>query len=81
MSFSSKLIALNSKTAGKDKIYRTIQYGCKLLWYLLWKNKSNKDYIDVLKKIEAAMSNTRKGLQKIPLLYLYLTELDNFKMP
>jgi hypothetical protein len=50
---------------------RTVQYGCKLIWYLLWKNKSNKDYIEVLKKIESAMSNTRKGLNtKLNLLQI-----------
>lgn len=63
MSFSSNLISLNSKTAGKDKIYRTVQYGCKLIWYLLWKNKSGKEYIEILKKIEATMSQTRKVLR------------------
>lgn len=31
------------------------------MWYVLWKTKSNKEYIEVLKKLESAMSNTRKG--------------------
>ncbi|CAF0790700.1 unnamed protein product [Brachionus calyciflorus] len=63
MDFNAKLVVLNSKTNGKDKLFRTVQYGCKLLWYLLWKSRSNKDYIEKLKKIEAAMSSTRKVLR------------------
>lgn len=62
-SFNTQLIQLNAKTAGKDKIYRTIQYGCKMFWYILWKNKTNKDYLEILKKIESSMSNTRKVLR------------------
>lgn len=60
-SFSTKLVQLNSKSAGKDKIYRTVQYACKLAWYIIWKTKSNKDYIEILKRIESTMSMTRKG--------------------
>lgn len=63
MSFSSNYVSLNSKTAGKDKIYRTLQYGCKLLWYILWKKGTNKEYISALKIIETAMSQTRKVLR------------------
>jgi hypothetical protein len=61
MSLSSQIIALNSKTNGKDKIYRSVQYACKLIWYILWKKKSNHEYIEILKKLEAAMSSTRKS--------------------
>ena len=61
-SFSTQLIQLNAKTAGKDKIYRTIQYGCKIFWYMLWKSNTNKEYIEILKKIESSMSNTRRGM-------------------
>jgi hypothetical protein len=39
----------------------SIQYGCKMLWFILWKTKSNKEYIEILKKLEATMSTTRKG--------------------
>ena len=41
---------------------RTVQYGCKLIWYILWKYKNNKDYVEILKKIESTMSSTRKGM-------------------
>lgn len=61
MGFSSDLVLLNSKTVGKDKIYRTVQYACKMIWYLLWKNRNGQEYINILKKIESAMSHTRKG--------------------
>ena len=68
---SAQIIALNNKTNGKDKIYRTIQYFSKFAWYVLWKTKSNKDYIEILKKLETAMSTTRKGI-------IYYTILENF---
>lgn len=63
MDFSTKYLQLNAKSAGKDKIYRLLQYGCKLLWYILWKYKSNKEYIEILKKIESSMSSTRKVMR------------------
>ena len=40
-----------------------MQYACKLIWYMLWKKKSNSEYIEILKRLEAAMSNTRKILR------------------
>jgi hypothetical protein len=63
MDFSTKYLQLNAKSVGKDKIYRLLQYGCKLIWYILWKYKSNKEYIDILKRIESSMSSTRKVMR------------------
>ena len=42
-------------------MHRSIQYGCKMIWYILWKTKSNKEYIETLKKVELTMNLTRKG--------------------
>jgi hypothetical protein len=67
MSLSSQIIAFNGKTNGKDKLYRSVQYGCKLVWYILWKKKGNHEYIEILKKLEAAMSSTRKSEQNCSL--------------
>jgi hypothetical protein len=74
-SFSAQLIQLNAKTNGKDKIYRTIQYGCKMFWYLLWKNKTNKGYLEILKKIESSMSSTRKGLFDFFSTVIFITRI------
>ncbi len=70
---SAQLVALNGKTNGKDKIYRTVQYACKLIWYILWKKKSSKQYIEILKRIESSMSSTRKSSY---IFYRYFLRLE-----
>ncbi|XP_051896475.1 peroxisomal membrane protein 11A [Pristis pectinata] len=49
-----------SLSQGRDKIFRTIQYACTLLNYLIHKNGSNKELAAKLKHLESNLNAGRK---------------------
>jgi hypothetical protein len=58
-----EVIRFTSRTTGRDKIYRTVQYASRLLaWYYIKKRRGGS--IELFQNLESVMSVTRKG--KIP---------------
>ncbi|XP_078283370.1 peroxisomal membrane protein 11A [Rhinoraja longicauda] len=53
-------VKLASLSQGRDKIFRTTQYACILLNYLIHKNGSNKELAAKLKHLESNLSSGRK---------------------
>uniref|UniRef100_UPI00398F513E peroxisomal membrane protein 11A n=1 Tax=Pristiophorus japonicus TaxID=55135 RepID=UPI00398F513E len=53
-------VKLASLSQGRDRIFRTTQYACTLLNYLIHKNGSNKELAAKLKQLESNMSAGRK---------------------
>ena len=74
-----EIIRFTSRTAGRDKVYRTIQYASRFLaWYYIKKQRAG-DVLQLVEKfqnLESVMSLTRKGKKKksIENFYLYLKE-------
>lgn len=56
-------IRLNASTAGKDKIFRLLQYLSRLVWHNLESRKNLRDAVARLKIIENAFSTFRKLLR------------------
>ena len=59
-----EVIRFTSRTAGRDKIYRTVQYASRLLaWYYMKKRNvaSASQPSEVFQNLESVMSLTRKG--------------------
>ncbi|KAG0716561.1 Peroxisomal membrane protein 11B [Chionoecetes opilio] len=56
-------VKLNSSTAGKDKLFRFIQYLSRLTWHNLERRKNLRDTVARLKIIESAFSTFRKLLR------------------
>lgn len=55
-----EIIRFTARTAGRDKIYRTLQYASRLLaWYYLKKHRIGT--IEFFQNVESLMSATRKG--------------------
>ena len=55
-----EIIRFTARTAGRDKIYRTIQYASRFLaWYYL--KKRGLGAIEFFQNFESLMSVTRKG--------------------
>jgi len=59
-----EVIRFTSRTAGRDKIYRTVQYASRLLaWYYIKKRRivGTERIIELFQNLESVMSLTRKG--------------------
>ncbi|XP_038060021.1 peroxisomal membrane protein 11B-like [Patiria miniata] len=61
--FVNKVIKLSSQTSGRDKFYRTFQYGSKFLWWCLEQGSADEDLIQKVKALERALSTSRKLLR------------------
>ncbi|XP_067874188.1 peroxisomal membrane protein 11A isoform X2 [Heterodontus francisci] len=53
-------VKFTSLSQGRDRIFRTTQYACMLLNYLIHKNGSNEELVSKLKQLESNMSAGRK---------------------
>lgn len=61
---ATNIIKLTAQSNGRDKIFRTVQYGSKLVgWYLKEKLQDKDITIEKLKKLEASLSMARKLLR------------------
>lgn len=59
-----EIIRFTSRTAGRDKIYRTIQYASRFLaWYYIRKRRVTNAarIVELFQNLESVMSLTRKG--------------------
>lgn len=59
-----QLIRFTAQTAGRDKVYRTLQYACRFLaWFQLRKGAPNNAFrpVEFFQNVEFLMSITRKG--------------------
>lgn len=66
------LVKYNNQTQGRDRLFRLVQYGSKLLWWLAEKYKYNEELIHKLKNLENTMGAARKLLRlgrSLDLLY------------
>ncbi|XP_060074179.1 peroxisomal membrane protein 11B-like [Ylistrum balloti] len=60
---ASQIIKFGGQTNGRDKLFRLIQYGSKLVWWHLHKNAKGPELVEKLKKLESSLSMTRKLLR------------------
>ncbi|UJR38146.1 hypothetical protein I4U23_030824 [Adineta vaga] len=61
-----EVIRFTSRTAGRDKIYRTIQYASRFLaWYYIKKRQVGgaARLVEIFQNLESVMSLTRKGMR------------------
>ncbi|KAK8390151.1 hypothetical protein O3P69_013012 [Scylla paramamosain] len=56
-------VKLNASTAGKDKLFRFVQYLSRLVWHNLESRKNLRDTVARLKIIESSFSTFRKLLR------------------
>jgi peroxin-11B len=59
-----EIIRFTSRTNGRDKIYRTIQYASRFLaWYYINKRRAGgiERLVELFQNLESVMSLTRKG--------------------
>lgn len=59
-----EVIRFTARTAGRDKIYRTVQYASRFLaWYFIKKRRIGgiERLVELFQNLESAMSLTRKG--------------------
>jgi peroxin-11B len=59
-----EVIRFTSRTAGRDKIYRTVQYASRFLaWYYIKKRRIGgvERLVELFQNLESVMSTTRKG--------------------
>lgn len=54
------LLRFNTQTVGRDRVFRLMQYGSKLIWWLLEKYSHDKDKVNKLKNLEHSLSTARK---------------------
>lgn len=57
------VVKYNNQTAGRDRLFRLLQYGSRLLWWLAEQNRSDKDVVSKLKNLEYSLSTGRKLLR------------------
>ncbi|XP_033643833.1 peroxisomal membrane protein 11B-like [Asterias rubens] len=57
---TKKIITFSGQTAGRDKFYRTCQYGSKLLWWCLEQGSGDPDLIRKVKTLEKTIGTSRK---------------------
>ncbi|XP_022101345.1 peroxisomal membrane protein 11B-like [Acanthaster planci] len=61
--FVNRVIKLGSQTSGRDKLYRTFQYGSKFLGWCLEQGSGDQDLIQKIKALERTLSTSRKLLR------------------
>ncbi|XP_071965197.1 peroxisomal membrane protein 11B-like [Antedon mediterranea] len=63
MDVATHIVKFGGQTNGRDKLFRTVQYSSKLIWWGLEKRTETEDTIIRLKNLEKALSTTRKLLR------------------
>ncbi|CAF4284309.1 unnamed protein product [Rotaria magnacalcarata] len=64
--YLDEVIRFTSRTAGRDKIYRTVQYASRFLaWYYIKKRRvvNGERLVEIFQNLESVMSLTRKGMR------------------
>ncbi|PIK57309.1 putative peroxisomal membrane protein 11B isoform X2 [Apostichopus japonicus] len=77
---TEQLIKILAQTSGRDKIYRSIQYGGKFLWWSLEQQGDQDEIVKKLKILETHLSTGRKLFRianSISLLKAALTNMQN----
>ncbi|XP_067137316.1 peroxisomal membrane protein 11B [Centruroides vittatus] len=54
------ILRFNTQTVGRDRLFRFLQYGSRLVWWLLEKYSHDKDKVSKLKNLEYSLSTARK---------------------
>lgn len=60
---ATQIIKFGAQTNGRDKLFRLIQYGSKLVTWYLQTDRGKVEFLEKLKKLETSMSMTRKLLR------------------
>lgn len=60
---ATQIIKFGGQANGRDKLFRLIQYGSKLVWWHLHNNARGPEMVQKLKKLESSLSMTRKLLR------------------
>jgi len=61
-----EIVRFTSRTAGRDKLYRTVQYASRFLaWYYINKRRvsGGERSVELFQNLESVMSLTRKGMR------------------
>lgn len=59
----AEIAKFNSQTAGRDKLFRLLQYSSRLVWYLVQKNTNRRDLVTRLQNLEVTFSAGRRLLR------------------
>ncbi|CAF3432604.1 unnamed protein product [Rotaria socialis] len=76
-----EVIRFTSRTAGRDKIYRTVQYASRFLaWYYIKKRRvvNGERLVEIFQNLESVMSLTRKGMRLGRFVDYVNSVLDSF---
>ncbi|XP_033749363.1 peroxisomal membrane protein 11B-like [Pecten maximus] len=63
LDLATHIIKFGGQANGRDKLFRLIQYGSKLVWWHLHQNTRGPELVEKLKKLESSLSMTRKLLR------------------
>ncbi|XP_033109546.1 peroxisomal membrane protein 11B-like [Anneissia japonica] len=63
MDVATHVVKFGGQTNGRDKLFRTVQYSSKLVWWGLENSIGTQETITKLKNLEKALSTTRKLLR------------------
>eukprot|EP00057_Strongylocentrotus_purpuratus_P020376 XP_011674850.1 PREDICTED: peroxisomal membrane protein 11B isoform X1 [Strongylocentrotus purpuratus] len=62
-SVATNIISFLNKTGGRDKFYRTCQYGSRLVWWCVQESKRDPDLVKKLQGLDSHLSTSRKLLR------------------
>ncbi|XP_071477445.1 peroxisomal membrane protein 11B-like [Diadema antillarum] len=62
-SVAAQIITFLNKTSGRDKLYRTCQYGSRLAWWCIQETKRDPILVKKLKGLDSHLSTSRKLLR------------------
>ncbi|XP_063433486.1 peroxisomal membrane protein 11B-like [Mytilus trossulus] len=60
---ATQIVKFGAQTNGRDKLFRLLQYGSKLISWYLQTDQGKLEFLEKLKKLETSMSMTRKLLR------------------
>ncbi|XP_041463794.1 peroxisomal membrane protein 11B-like [Lytechinus variegatus] len=62
-SLAANIISFLGKTGGRDKLYRTCQYGSRFVWWCVQESKRDPELVKKLKGLDSHLSTSRKLLR------------------
>lgn len=62
-SATARVISFLNKTSGRDKLYRTCQYGSRLVWWCIQETHSDPALVKKLQGLDSHLSTSRKLLR------------------
>ncbi|XP_064472785.1 peroxisomal membrane protein 11B-like [Ornithodoros turicata] len=59
----AEIARFNSQTAGRDKLFRLLQYSSRFIWYVVQKNSTRRDLVTKFQNLEVTFSSGRRLLR------------------